>query len=198
MPGRSSALSIPPTGKAVELWRVFSRILTAPSHQLGETRCTLSLMKVFLRLSLPCTADAAWNALRSPRVFKQVMKPLFTVKSLEPGGLPDQWSQDDDHLVALRLFGVIPLGTQTIDVAFTERPGGVRMLIDTGHARTGPMRFIKDWDHRMAVSSRSDGRTLYRDRLIVRAGVLTPFVWIGMWLMWQHRAKKIKQLAKKW
>jgi hypothetical protein len=50
----------------------------------------------------------------------------------------------------------------------------------------------------MAVSATDDGRTLFRDRLAVRAGLLTPLVWISMWAFWQVRGARLKKLAPTW
>ncbi len=42
------------------------------------------------------------------------------------------------------------------------------------------------------------GRTLFRDRLDVGAGILTPVVMVGFWVFWQLRARQIKRLAPGW
>jgi hypothetical protein len=155
-------------------------------------------MNVFLRLTLDCEPDVAWRAIANPAVFAAVSRPFLRVSSREPGGFPTAWTGDGPHRVAIRAFGVIPMGVQNIDVAFTERPGGVRMMIDSGSAVSGPMRVMHHWDHRMAVSPAPNGRTLYRDRLVVKAGVLTPVVWLSMWMFWQMRGAKLKRLAPTW
>ena len=90
------------------------------------------------------------------------------------------------------------MGTQTIDVSFTERPGGVRMMIDAGQALTGPLAITRDWDHRMAVSAGPSNKTLYRDRLVIKAGLATPAIWLGMWIFWQYRASRLRALSSSW
>jgi hypothetical protein len=50
----------------------------------------------------------------------------------------------------------------------------------------------------MAVSPSDDGRTLYRDRLDISAGMLTPLVWVGVWAFWQWRAFQLTRLAPRW
>ena len=153
-------------------------------------------MNVFLRQTLECKPDAAWNALRQPRMLKEVSKPLMQVRESSP--LPEYW--DDNHAmpVSLWMFGIIPMGKRTIDVTLTERPGGVRMLIDQGESLSGPLGLLRNWDHRMAISPGPNGTTLYRDRLVVRAGILTFPMWLGMWIFWQYRAKRIAKIAKSW
>ena len=155
-------------------------------------------MNIFLRLTLDCTPDVAWRAIAKPDVFREVSSPLMRITSKKPLAFPDVWTGDAPHPVNLYMFGIIPMGTQSIDVHFTERPGGVRMMIDSGKPLSGPMTIIKNWDHRMAVSAALGNKTLFRDRLVVKAGLLTPIVWLGLSIFWQFRGSKLTRAAKKW
>ncbi len=155
-------------------------------------------MNIFLRLTLDCDADAAWDALSNPEVFAAVSSPLLKFSSQEKDGFPPAWTGQGPHLVSVKLFGIFPLGTQTIDATFTQRPGGVRMMIDAGSPQSGALAAIKKWDHRMAVSSPAPGKTLYRDRLQFSAGWLTPLMFIPLWFFWQRRGAKLSKLAKSW
>lgn len=155
-------------------------------------------MNIYVKLILDCQPAVAWDAIRSPAVFRAVSSPLLKMTSLEPGGFPLQWSATGPHLVKIGLLGLIPMGRQTIDVSFHEEPGGVRIMVDSGQALTGPLRITHDWNHRMAISAAPEGKTLYRDRLVVRAGVATPFIWLGMWVFWQYRASRLRALAPSW
>ena len=71
-------------------------------------------------------------------------------------------------------------------------------MIDSGKPISGPLKIVSGWDHRMAVSAADGNRTLYRDRLVVKAGLLTPFIFMGMWTFWQIRGAKLKKLARTW
>jgi len=155
-------------------------------------------MNIFLKLTLDCDPDAAWEAITRPEVFRAVSSPLLKMSSLEPDGFPQNWLGDGPHRVKISLFGVIPMGMQTIDVRFTDKPGGVRMMIDAGEALTGPLAITRNWDHRMAISSAPDQKTLYRDRLVVSAGLATPAIWLGMWVFWQYRASRLQTLSRSW
>jgi hypothetical protein len=64
---------------------------------------------------------------------------------------------------------------------------------------------IPHLDHRMAIAPDPAGpdadgrlRTLYRDQLIVRAGVLTPVAWYTLWAFWQWRGHRLRRLAPTW
>ncbi len=149
-----------------------------------------------LKQELDCTPDVAWRALRSPEVFRAVAGPLMSFRSLEPEGFPASWTQAE-HPVAASLLGVIPVGTQVVDLTFTER-GDVRFVHDTGQGASGALSVISYWHHTMAVSPTKDGRTLFRDRLLFDAEPVSLAVWPGIWAFWQWRAVQIKRLAKGW
>ncbi|MET1044374.1 MAG: hypothetical protein ABWX59_09690 [Microbacteriaceae bacterium] len=168
------------------------------SRSLRPDGLANNAMHVRLKLVLDCEPDAAWAAIARPEAFRAVSAPLTTFESLTVTGFPESWTPGLPHLVSLRLFGVIPLGTQTIDVAFSERRDGVRMMTDSGQAVAGPLAVIDSWDHRIAISATADGRTLYRDQLTFSAGAATPLVWAGLWLFWQWRAIGLARTARGW
>jgi hypothetical protein len=153
-------------------------------------------MRVLLKLVLDCPPDAAWRAIRDPLVFAAVSAPLTVFESLEPHGFPELW-EPGEHPVAVSAAGLVHIGDQVIDVSFEERPG-VRLMHDTGRGLSGPLALITRWDHTMAIAPTADGRTLYRDQLIVEAGVLTPLLWPMYWAFWQWRAIGLRRLARDW
>jgi hypothetical protein len=155
-------------------------------------------MYVFLRLELDCSPDDAWAALGNPAVFRAVTRPLLRVRSLDKNGFPKRWSETDVHYVSMSLLGLIPMGRHSIDITYSERPGGVRMVIDQGEPLSGILSRTSTWDHRMAVSAAPGGKTLYRDRLSVRAGILTLPLWLGLWALWQYRGARLQKLARRW
>lgn len=151
-------------------------------------------MRVLLKLVLDCPVDAAFDAIRDPRVLRRVFQPVLTLRSLEPGGFPDRW-QEGDHEVAIRAFGILPIGTQVIGGRFAARDDDVRMLRDVGPTTGGLLSLITRWEHTLAVSPLPDGRTLYRDRLRFSAGPLTPVLWPLLWALWQWRGGKLQRIV---
>lgn len=162
-------------------------------------------MRVLLKLVLDCDPDAAWRAIRSPAVLREISSPLFALESVEPAGFPTIW-EPGDHRVLVRGGGLIPIGQQTISITFDDaRADGVRILRDAGGHRSGALSTATSWDHRLAIGpavapAHADGsvRTLYRDQLRVSAGAATPAVWYGLWAFWQWRGRQLKQLAPGW
>ncbi|MGW9167536.1 hypothetical protein [Agromyces sp. NPDC055658] len=155
-------------------------------------------MRVLLKLTLDCTPDAAWRALRSPAVLREVVAPWLDLASLEPGGLPTVWPEGGHHVRAFA-FRRFPAGEELVEISFPGGlPTGVRMLRDSGGALTGPLARFGRWDHRMAISALPDGRTLYRDRLLASAGAWDPVAWYPTWAFWQWRGHRLRRLAPGW
>ena len=150
-------------------------------------------MRVRLKLELDCRPDAAWDLLRSPAAFRAVAFPFFVVRPVD-GRLPERWSTGAVR-VRMRLFGILPLGEQIIDLAFGERRGA-QIMTDGGGPVSGSLAVIHEWRHRMAISpSRRGEGTLYRDQLDFRAGALGPVLWPLLWVFWQWRGAGRRRLA---
>ncbi|WP_228493417.1 MULTISPECIES: hypothetical protein [unclassified Rathayibacter] len=156
-------------------------------------------VKVMLKHVLDTDADSAWRALQSPAVFREVMSPLLSAASLDPGGFRPTWGLGS-HQVAMDALGILPMGAQEIDLSYRRVPSmpAVRILRDNGGPLTGSLRLITAWDHRMAVAPLPDGRTLFRDKLEFSAGLATAALWPSMWAFWQWRGLRIQALAPSW
>lgn len=151
-------------------------------------------MRILLKLVLDCEPDAAWNALRSPEVFRAVSFPLTTFTSLEPGGFPQRWPAGENP-VLVKALGLFPVGEQVIDISYPVRQDGVRTVVDSGRGTSGRLTLVTSWEHTMAISPAPGNRTLYRDRLRFRAGWLAPLLWPAFWAFWQWRAIGLRRLG---
>ena len=150
-------------------------------------------MRVALKLVLDCPPDAAWDALQSPAVFREVFHPLANVEPIDPPTFPQAWPDGPSLLRITSFSGLVPLGEQLMDLSRTER-GDVRILEDDGHPVTGPLTPLTLWRHRMAVAPTGDGTTLYRDRLDFR-GPASAAYWPVLWELWQYRGGRLRKLA---
>lgn len=155
------------------------------------------LWHVQLKFPIRSSPDAAWTALHSPEVLAALYGPLIAVEPLSPGEAGGTLLHT---AVRLRLFGLIPLGTQLIAAYDETREHDgetVRILRDSGIPLTGPLSGLDVWDHRMALSALPGGRTLWRDRLVFGGGG-AALLWPGLWLTWQWRGRRIRRLARTW
>ena len=165
------------------------------------------MARVLLKFELDCGVDAAWRAIRSPHVMRQVAAPLLGFWSLEDGasprsGFPETWPPGE-HPVEVSALTVLTVGEQMVTISYPQqtlrrRRDGVRMVRDRGRATSGPLSVLRQFEHTMAVAPAGEGRTLFRDQLKFSAGILTPLVWPLFWAFWQWRGFRIRRLARRW
>jgi len=113
------------------------------------------------------------------------MKAFVTVS---PPALPER-RKEGKYVVGLRLFGFIPLEHQTIVISVPSRGGSPIELRDNGYSS-----LISRWDHLITIRT-AEGGCVYSDRVKVKAGVLTPFVWVFAWLFYRHRQRRWLRLG---
>lgn len=154
-------------------------------------------VRILLKFTIDCDADAAWRAMHSPRAIAEVYGPLIDLHPL--ADLPTSWEPGNDVAVGLVAGGLLPLGTQLISVSERHPESNVRVLRDSGVPLTGPLAALDIWDHQMAVSPdpADPGRTLWRERLVI-GGRAAPLLWPTLWATWQWRGARIRALAPTW
>ena len=164
-------------------------------------------MRILLKLTLDCDADAAWRALHSPRAVAELYGPFVGLEPMAAGGLPTRLEPGADVPVRMMLGSsvlgtTVPLGSQLIHVSdryVDDASGAVRILRDSGIPLTGPLASLDVWDHQMAVvADPSDpAKTLWRERLVI-GGAAAPVLWPVLWSVWQWRALRLRQVAPTW
>lgn len=153
-------------------------------------------MKISTRATLSCSIDSAWEALHNPAIFRAVSAP-FTVFADQPGNpLPRRFRPDTDYTVSVRAGGVVPLGNQTIHLVDDVADWTSRVVTDTGHGTSGALGLLRDWHHRMSLVARPDGGTDFSDTLSVRAGLLTPLLWLALRVMWSWRGFRLRLVTR--
>ena len=150
-------------------------------------------MDIFLRLTLDADIETVWDALSRPEQMRSAARPFIQVRSLETSGFPPAWPAKTPHRVALSLFGLIPMGTQVVNVSYELAPTGERTVTDSGSPTSGPLALMRDWQHRMTISAMDAQHTRYVDTVSARAGVLTPLMWITIWAMWRMRGLALRR-----
>ena len=149
-------------------------------------------MKVSRSTHIALKPETVWAEVQTARLLQHIAWPLVhfipvddaAFESFQPGGR---------YQVKLRLFGMIPLGTQWIVSSLHEADGTQwpKRLRDDGYSAV-----ISKWDHWIAVAPDKDGGTRYSDEVEVWAGALTPFIWAFAQIFYWHRQRRWRGLAK--
>ena len=88
------------------------------------------------------------------------------------------------------LFGLVPLGTR--DLVF-ERIDPAARRIQT--RERDPL--VRRWDHELRVRPADGGRTRYSDTVDLDAGWLTPAIWLLARLLYRHRHRRWRRVARR-
>jgi len=144
-------------------------------------------MIVDISTILECNIDEAVTRVKTPQLLEFVAAPLVRFVPVSPPAFPKVWSAGE-YSVALRLFGVVPLGKQSIVISLPPTKTGFAVH-DAGHSA-----LINTWDHLITITPHGSA-CHYRDRVEVRAGLLTPFVWLFAQLFYWHRQRRWRALV---
>ena len=150
-------------------------------------------MKVSRSTHIALKPEAVWAEVQTAGLLQHIAWPLVrfipvddaAFESFRPGGR---------YEVKLRLFGIIPFGTQWI-VTSTHDADGTdwpKRLRDNGHSA-----LISRWDHWITVMPEPNGGTHYSDEVEVSAGALTPFIWAFAQIFYWHRQRRWRGLANR-
>jgi hypothetical protein len=149
-------------------------------------------MKVDLETRIAMSPEDVWQRVMTPELLIYVAAPLVRFRFLD-NGAPAQWSDGSRHRVSIRLFGFLPFGHQWIvpsQHVDTVAPWP-KKLRDNGDSA-----LIQKWDHWISVEPDGEGGTRYRDEVDVRAGLLTPFIWVFAQCFYRHRQRRWRALAR--
>ena len=149
-------------------------------------------MKVQISTHLDLPAETVWAEVQTARLLKHIAWPMMhflpvgkaSVDTFKPGGR---------YQVKLRLFGLLPFGTQWIVTSVHEPDAGEwpKQLRDNGHSA-----LIRKWDHWITVAPDPDGGTRYNDEVEISAGVMTPVIWAFAQIFYRHRQRRWRGLAR--
>jgi len=151
------------------------------------------MAKLVVASVIDLPVERVWQAIRSRRLLDHVAAPLLSFVPERPD-LPPLWQEGEVVPVGMRLFGVLPLGRQTIRISFPPPDpavAGERRMHDDGD---GTM--ARRWNHLIVVAPLGPERTAYRDEVEIEAGMMTPFVWLFAQLFFRHRQRRWRRLAR--
>ena len=133
----------------------------------------------------PASRDVVFEKLQKPETLQYIAEPYA---AFEPVGTAEPvWTVGGASAYKFRLFGVIPFGTHTIRIVRFD-PEGVSSREGNEH--------VPVWNHDITMIRLDDHHTEYTDRVEIRAGWKTPFIWLWAQAFYAHRQRKWKKLLK--
>lgn len=149
-------------------------------------------MKVSRSTHIALKPETFWAEVQTAGLLQHIAWPLVRFEPVSSTSF-DRFRPGGRYQLKLRLFGIIPFGTQWIVTSLheaddTEWP---KRLRDNGRSA-----LISKWDHWITVTPDPNGGTHYSDDVDVSAGFLTPFIWAFAQIFYWHRQRRWRGLAK--
>jgi ligand-binding SRPBCC domain-containing protein len=150
-------------------------------------------MKVSISTIISLPPEEVWQRIQTHELLTYIAAPLIHFRLIDPETAP-QFIEGDRFLVSMRLFGILPIGNQWIVPTLHLAKDGEwpKKLRDNGYSA-----LIKTWDHWITVEPDGQGNTLYCDEVEVKAGLLTPFIWVFAHIFYSHRQRRWRALAQR-
>jgi hypothetical protein len=101
----------------------------------------------------------------------------------------DEWCEGETVVGWVFLLGFIPFSQHHLHVAAIDEIS--RVLSSREHGG-----FIKVWNHDIEVTAVDDSSCRYRDRIEIRAGLLTPVIVLYAHWFYLMRQRRWRALAK--
>lgn len=149
-------------------------------------------MKVLLATTIDLPPSTVWVQVQTASLLQHIAWPLvrfipvdrMSFSTFKPGGR---------YQVKLRLFGLVPFGTQWIVTSLHEPEIGdwPKRLRDNGHSA-----LIETWDHWITIAPDDQGGTRYTNEVEISAGVITPLVWAFAQIFYRHRQRRWHGLSQ--
>ena len=136
---------------------------------------------------LEATADAVWNAVKTPTAFRKVTRGLLTMPVINKRR--DEWHEGETVIGWVFLFGFIPFSHHHLHIAKIDEKERTLSSREQGG-------LVKRWDHDIIVTQVSPETCSYRDRIDIDAGVVTPVVVLYARFFYRIRQRRWRALAK--
>ncbi len=133
----------------------------------------------------PAPREIVFQKLQRFECLQYIAKPFAAFVPV--GDAPAVWKAGSVSAYRFRLFGIIPYGIHTIRI--------VRFGPDGISSREGN-EHVPVWDHDIELCPLNNGRTRYTDRVEIRAGWKTFFVWLWANAFYAHRQRKWIRLLR--
>ena len=148
-------------------------------------------MKVVVKSVLPCAAEKAWNEVNTSRLLLEVTSPIMSLVPVKGERLPQRWNAATTR-VRMFLFGILPLGTHTIE--FEKIDDKTREILT--HEYDG---LIRTWNHLVRIEPIDDKSCAYSDEIEIepRFRILRPIVWLFGQVFYRHRQRRWQKVARR-
>ena len=134
----------------------------------------------------PAPQDVVFQKLQRPETLQTIAKPYVAFEPV--GSAASVWAVGSKSSYRFMLFGLIPFGIHTIRI--------LRFDPEKISSREGN-RHVPVWNHDILLVPADENHTEYTDRVEIRAGWKTIFIWLWVKAFYAHRQRKWIRLLRK-
>jgi hypothetical protein len=148
-------------------------------------------MKMIARIStrLVCSEDELWQKIIEPVSLQFVASPIVRFVPVREGGLTGEWQVGIPYHLRLYFLKCIPLGRHTIQLMRIDKAANRIVSQESG-------RLARSWKHIIRFREVAPGVVSYADEIEIRAGWVTPFIWLFAQVFYRHRQRRWKVLLR--
>lgn len=138
---------------------------------------------------LPCSARELWQKIMEPRSLQFVAAPILSFTPTEAGALDREWEVGRAYPLKLHFLKFIPLGSHTIQLVRMDKETNTLVSHESG-------RLARVWNHSIFFQDTAAGTVSYTDEIDIRAGLLTPAIWLFAQLFYRYRQRRWKVMLR--
>lgn len=127
----------------------------------------------------PASRDVIFQKLQKLETLQHIAKPYATFEPVK--NAVSTWAVGSTSSYRFRLFGFIPFGTHTVHIVRFD-PDGISSREGNEH--------VPFWNHDINLEVLDDYHTRYTDRVEIKSGWKTPFIWLWANAFYVHRQRK--------
>jgi hypothetical protein len=141
--------------------------------------------KLTFESKLDCSCQEIWDAYQLPEFMIRISNPKGKLKPKYKYKVPKKWLEAKTDSFNLSI-SFMPIGSHFI---YWEKIDKDKFIIQT-REKGG---FVNTWDNRIELIPTSDTTCIYRDELVIHAGILTKLTAIWATEFYKFRHKNLKK-----
>jgi len=136
---------------------------------------------------LDASVDVIWNAVKTPSAFRRVTRGLLRMPVIRERNV--DWCEGETVVGWTFLFGFLPFSRHYLHIARINESTRTLSSREFGG-------LIRVWNHDIEVMAINETSCLYRDRIEIDAGLMTPIVVAYAHWFYRMRQRRWRALAK--
>lgn len=148
---------------------------------------TSTVMIATITTYFDCSEGELWEKIKEPWSLQYVAAPILSFRPHNDVTLTGDWEVNKPYPLKLHLFSIIPLGKHTIKLVKLDKESKTIQSQEKG--LLAPV-----WNHDIQFSEIEPGKVRYTDRIEIKAGLLTPIIWLFAHFFYRHRQRRWRVL----